>query len=465
MNIPIEKIAKYLPAVEKPTYKQNFNTKLIWTGVALLLYFLLSEIKIFGTGVPPAQEYVQTIQLLLGAKLGSLMTLGIGPVVTAGILLQLVVGAKIINWDMNKSEGREKFQTWNKFLSIIFCFLTAFAYTIAGAVPVLAGVGNFIIVILQLAMGGIIVILLDELVSKWGFGSGISLFIAAGVGRQIFISLFSPFAPNPNPLLNPGPFTGSIWNFFSNVLAGLSSSAFLNFLPMLSTILVFIVTVYIQNIAVDIPLAFSAMRGFGRSWSLKLLYTSNIPVILAAALIANLQLMGRFGYDPKTLCSYLACYDTAGNVKGGVIYYLTSPRNLLGDAFRGTLTSSEGVRAVTYLIFLSLAAMIFSVFWISTSSMDAGSVAEQIESIGMQIPGYRRDKKTMEGVLQRYIPPLALMGGLIVGLVAALADFTGALGTGTGILLTVMIIYNYYEQLSNERLEEAHPLVRKVLGE
>jgi preprotein translocase subunit SecY len=83
----------------------------------------------------------------------------------------------------------------------------------------------------------------------------------------------------------------------------------------------------------------------------------------------------------------------------------------------------------------------------------------------MQIPGYRGDKKTMEGVLNRYIPYLTVMGGMLVGIFAALADFTGAIGTGTGILLAVMIIYNYYEQLSAENLDDAYPIVKSIIGE
>lgn len=460
MKIPIEKISKFLPTVEKPTYKQNFNKRIMWTGIALILYFILSYITIYGVAETQELEFLRTIQLLLGAKFGSLMTLGIGPVVTAGILLQLLVGSKIINWDTSKPEGREKFQTWSKLLSIAFCFLTAIAYVFARAVPVDGPITLAVFVIIQLAMGGIIVILLDEVVSKWGFGSGISLFIAAGVGSQIAIGILSPFTD----IRTGGP-VGSLFGFIANILSGNSLTALVFLLPVISTAVVFLITVYAQNIAVGIPLAFSSLRGFGRTWSLKLFYTSNIPVILAAALIANLQLMGRIGFDPKTNCGLLACYDESGNITGGVIYYLTSPRNLLGDVVAGLLTSSEIMRAMTYLAFLSIACMIFSVFWVSTSGMDPASVAEQIEDIGMQIPGYRRDKKTIEGVLQRYIPALALLGGLLVGLLAAFADFTGAIGSGTGILLTVMIVYNYYEELKQQRLEEAHPVIRKILGE
>ena len=93
--------------------------------------------------------------------------------------------------------------------------------------------------------------------------------------------------------------------------------------------------------------------------------------------------------------------------------------------------------------------------------MDARSVAEQIEGLGMQIPGFRRDPRIIEQVLNRYIPTLAIISGLFIGTLAAVADFTGALGTGTGILLMVMIIYSLYENIANRYMEDMHPAMRK----
>ncbi|MCD6381385.1 MAG: hypothetical protein J7L43_00190 [Candidatus Aenigmarchaeota archaeon] len=119
------------------------------------------------------------------------------------------------------------------------------------------------------------------------------------------------------------------------------------------------------------------------------------------------------------------------------------------------------LQAIGYLLFMGIGAMLFSILWVYTSGMDPRSVAEQIKSIGFQIPGFRRDPRIIEQVLDRYIPPLAVMGGLFVGLLAAFADFTGALGTGTGILLTVMIIYNFYEEISRRYVEEMNPAIRK----
>lgn len=457
ISIPIEKISRYLPTVEKPTYRQSLNKKFIWTGIALISYLILSHIVVYGIGKTPQLEALITIQTLLGAKFGSLMTLGIGPIVTAGILLQLLTGSKIINWDMTKPENRKKFSTWNKFLAIILCFIEAGAFVLAGALPVIGGTGMILFVILQLAAGGIIVILLDELVSKWGFGSGISLFIVAGITSQIIIGAISPFV-TPD-----GSYVGKFIGFITSVFTGNNALAFFYFLPLLTTALVFLIVIYAQGIKIDIPLSFRALRGFGRTWSMNLFYTSVIPVILAAALLANFQIMGRIGVDPVTRCSFLACYNEQGNVVSGVVYYLTSPHNFLMNAIAGAVTSSEILRAITYMLFMIIACTIFSIFWVSTSGMDASSVAEQLEGSGLQIPGYRPDKRTMAEVLNRYIPALAVLGGLAIGLLAAFADFVGAIGSGTGILLTVMILYNYYEQLQTENLEEAHPIIRKIV--
>ena len=474
-SFPIEKFAKYIPSVEKPTYRQTVNARLKWTGVALLLYFMLSSIQVFGIE-PGDYEQLRFYEIVLGSKFGSLMTLGIGPIVTSGILLQLLVGSKILDWDTTKPEEREKFQMWNKFLAVVLCFLEGIAFVLAGTLPVSGGVVMKALVVFQLAAGAILVILLDELVSKWGFGSGVSLFIAAGVGRQILIGLFSPFTNicDPSNLITCVPSVGNsprglVWAVIFNIFSNDTHAALLSVLPIISTAIMFLLVVYVQDVRVEIPLAFSSLRGFGRSWSLKLLYTSNIPVILTAAVIANLQLVAQMTASPNDMgmkCGVMGCFDPQTNqAVSGAIYYLTPPRSLVQDVVESTVAATDLVRVLTYTFFMCLFAMIFSVFWVGTSGMDAASVSEQIESIGLQIPGYRRDRRIIESVLNKYIPALAVLGGLAVGLLAAFADFTGTLGTGTGMLLTVMIVYNYYEQLSAERLDEAHPIVRQVFGE
>jgi preprotein translocase subunit SecY len=477
----VTKLSRYLPAVERPIYKVSLNRKLVWTGIVLIVYYLMSSQlfgRVYGVMEGAGQQF-QFLQILLGSSFGTLMTLGIGPIVTASIILQLLVGSKIIDWDLSDPEQRKKYDTVQKLSAIILCFVEAAAFVIGGAVPPRSpDVFTVTIVIIQLAVGGLVVILLDEIVSKWGIGSGISLFIVAGVANTIFIKLFSPCMMGEAGCILPPPGTepvGRVWAFLAYLLRDrMLSQALFAFLPILSTVVVFLMVIYAQGISVDIPLAFSALRGFGRRWSLKLFYTSNIPVILTAALLANFQLFSGMmakpsPENPDMSCSILGCFirtQAGGNQPiSGVIYYLSAPSNFLLDVISGVADAKLYLRALTYLLFMVGCSIVFSVFWVNTSGMDAESVAEQITSIGMQIPGYRSNPKIVKQVLNRYIPPLAVLGGAAIGFLAAFADFTGALGTGTGILLAVTIIYNFYEQLKTESLEGAHPWIRKFLGE
>ncbi|RLJ08988.1 MAG: hypothetical protein DRP15_04390, partial [Candidatus Aenigmatarchaeota archaeon] len=391
----------------------------------------------------------------------------------------------------------------------VFSLVEATIYVVMGAVPA-ASPSLTGIVIAQLAAGGILVIFMDELISKWGFGSGISLFIVAGVSKTIIVRAFNPLTQSGSLPSAANPPAGIIPFMITAIASGEPVQALLAFLPIVATILVFLLVIYTNGIKVEIPLAFGSIRGFGRRWPLKFFYTSNIPVILTAALLANIQLMGRT-LSQRGL-TWIAELDARGNITGGLLYFLTPPRTQalsgliisigvfvlvgialayytkrnalkVGSAFAvlgciswflfalslgmtslATIPAIDILRMITYSAFMIGGAVIFSVFWVTTAGMDAASVAQQIQSTGMQIPGYRRDVRIIEKVLNRYIPPLAVLGGAAVGFLAAFADFTGALGTGTGILLATMIIYNLYEELALQHLEDMHPMVRKLLG-
>lgn len=500
----LDDITSRLPGVEEPKTHLSFKTRVKWTLGILLIFLLMGQITLYGVEAAEVQR-LQFFELILGASIGTLMTLGIGPIVTASIILQLLVGAKIIPWDLKTTEGKKKFQGTQKLLAIFFCFFEAYAYVAFGAIkPANAELGTFSFLVLQLAFGAILVLFMDEVVSKWGIGSGISLFIAAGVTKQIFVRAF-------NPLTLPGETvpTGLIPQFVVFLGQGEVFQAIIALLPIIATIVVFAIIVYIQAVKVEIPLAFGSISGFGRRWPLNLIYTSNIPIILIAALIANIQLVGTLLSQPTEFgrCGSLGCFDTQGNPTSGFVYFLRPSADLainiffltflavafilamiafhfglmknsmhvLGgsiaagllaailvtNATVGLPIASEVARSIVYLLILVGGAVVFSVFWVATSGMDAETVAEQIQSLGMQVPGFRRDPRIIRQVLDRYIPVLAVMSGLIIGLIAALADFTNALGTGTGILLTVSIIYNFYEQISMRYVEDMHPAMRK----
>ncbi len=506
-------IISKLPGISEPKTYLSFKSRLKWTGLVLLIFLVMGQITLYGISSVQA-GHLQTLEMIMGASFGSLVTLGIGPIVTSSIILQLLVGSKILPWNLRSPEGRSKFQGTQKLLAILFCIFEGFTFVSFGAItPISPSPVIMFILITQLAFGGFILLLMDEVVSKWGIGSGISLFIAAGVTKGIFIRAFNPLVPAGESMS-----AGLIPQFVSYLGLGDIFSSIAVILPIFATVIVFLIVVYAQSIRVEIPLAFGTIRGFSRRWPLKLIYTSNIPVILVAALLANLHLMATMTAQPvdeATNCSFLGCFDKeTGNPTDGIIYYLSVPRphtpfilptqvffltflavilftsmlalyfsyrngmrivmfsaivgfilaTVVTGSFIGLPTVTDVLRVTFYLMFMIVGATIFSMFWVSTAGMDSRSVAEQIEGMGMQIPGFRRDPRIVEQVLNRYIPSLAIISGAFVGSLAALADFTGALGTGTGILLTVMIIYNFYEQISMRYVEDMHPAVRKFFS-
>ena len=456
-------IIENLPEVAHPTQKKlPFKDKLKWTLITLVLFFVLGMIPLFGLGSNALQQF-EFLSIILGASFGSVISLGIGPIVTASIVLQLLNGSGIWKFDLTKSEGKKRFQGTQKLFSIFFIILEGAIYVFMGGLaPNAAYAGTplyfqlELILIFQLFLGGVLIMFMDEIISKWGFGSGISLFIAAGVAQQIFIRAFS-FLPDPR---SPGSTAGAIPTLFTSLSSGDPVTAFLMINSIVATVAVFLIAVYVQAMKVEIPLSFGRIRGHGIRWPLNFLYTSNIPVILVAALMANVQLFAtllqKWGHP------ILGTFSQGTPVSGFVLWL--SGKELVPKLIKGSLVWADVGHALVYVLFMIIGSVIFSIFWVQSAGMDARSQAKQMMSSGLQIPGFRRDERVLERLLDRYIMPLTIMGAITVGFLAALADLTGALSRGTGILLTVMIIYQLYEQIAREHMMDMNPMMRKFMG-
>ncbi len=451
-------LMKFIPGIQKPEKRLNFKQKLKWTGLILVLFFVMSQIIVWGVDINAVQHFI-FLETVLGSSMGSLVTLGIGPIVTASIILQLLTGSGILNWDMSSHEGKMRFMGTQKILALFFCFFEAIAFVTFGAIPSSGGLFVTVALILQLAAGGMIIILMDEVVSKWGIGSGVSLFIAAGVSKTIIIRALS--------FIGEGGPAGAIPAAIVSAMAGRPDSAMITLIPLAFTIVVFLFVAYAQSMRVEIPLTMGRIRGFAYRHPLKFIYASNIPVILTSALLANMEIFSRMLHNNGF--SLLGSFNSEGQVTGGIMFFLSPPRtntlsNLVVSSISGVTISPAALTWITYALFMVIGSIIFSVFWVSTAGMDSKTVAKQLHNMGLGIPGFRSDIRIMEKILDKYILALSVMGGAFVGILASFADFTGAFGSGTGILLTVMIIFNLYEQITQHHLEDMNPAVRKFLG-
>jgi preprotein translocase subunit SecY len=450
----VRRITSAIPEVAGPKGNLGFREKLKWTIGIVILFLVLGLVPLYGLGQNALSQF-EFLSTLLGAQFGSLVSLGIGPIVTASIVLQLLNGAGILNYNMQDPQGKQDFQAMQQLMTIFFVILEAIIYVAMGGLAPAPGVPAFVL-IFQLFLGGMIIVYMDQIVSKWGFSSGISLFIAAGVSQTIFIRALNPL-PSPQ---NPEIATGAIPALFELLSQGNPTGAALQLVGIIATLGVFAFVVYTQAMKVEVPLSFGRVRGHGVRWPLQFFYTNVIPVILVGALLANIQLFGKL-LDNWGL-PLLGTFNGSQPAPGSIAAFFQSP-NIVQALVTGSFTFDQGLQALVYVIIYMLGCMVFSIFWMQSAGMDARSQAEQILNSGLQIPGFRKDKRVLERMLNRYIWPLTVMGGLAVGFLAAVADLTGAFGGGTGILLTVMITYRLYEEVAREHMMDMNPMMRKFM--
>jgi preprotein translocase SecY subunit len=460
-------VARVVPEIKAPERRVRFNEKIFWTAIVLVIYLIMSEVPLYG--IPQTQqESFSALRIIWASHRGTLMELGIGPIVTAGLILQLLVGSGMIECDMSSPEDRALFTTASKVFSIILTGVQAFAYMVSGMYSV-PSAAIAIIVFLQLLASGIIILLMDELIQKgWGLGSGISLFIMAGVAQQIIWQCFNP---------PTGLFVGAL----TLVLTGqqtlnwwiVGGGAYPSLIGFIATIIAFLVIIYMEGVRVELPLSYAGYKGYRSRYPIKLLYVSNLPVIFASALFANIYLFSQLFWSMSgqpspgrnfwlDLLGQFQWTGTSPNQQlepvGGLVYYVTAPHSLANALERPD-------RAFGYMAILIVFCVIFSLTWLEVGGLGPSTVAKQLVDAGMQIPGYRRSGKAVESILKRYIPTVTVLGGIIVGLIAAVSDFFGVFGSGMGILLSVGIIYQYYELLMQERAAEMYPAFRRLLGE
>ena len=450
------------PEVNFPSQRRlPFKEKLKWTLIILVLFFVLGLVPLFGLGVN-ALERFDYLSAIMAAEFGSLISLGIGPIVTASIVLQLLSGSGMVKFDTSTEEGKKKFHGVQKWLAVAFVIFEAFVYVFMGGLSppeALGGTAAYLslqmILVFQLFLGGLMIMFMDDVINKWGFGSGVSLFIAAGVSKTIVVRAFNPL-PSPT---NPEIASGAIPALIQHLAGGEPTAALLLIAGLAATAVVFAIAVFGQAMKVEIPLSFGRVRGYGIRWPLQFIYTSNIPVILISALIANIQLwarlLERWGYP--LLGTFM------GNTPAtGIVSWLFAP-NIVEKLITKSITLANVGQALFYVLFLVVGSVVFSVFWVQTSGMDARAQAKNIMSSGLQIPGFRRDERVLEHILNRYIWPLTIMGAIFIGILAGIADLSGALVQGTSLLLAVMIIYRLYEEIGTQHMYDMNPMLRKFM--
>lgn len=473
----ITPILTRLPAVASPEGHVHLKKKLVWTVGILVLYFALSNVPLFGMS-DESVDMFEMYRAFFAGQGGTLMLLGIGPIVTGSIILQLLVGAGVIQLDLSDPHDQAIFQGLQKMLVFVMIVFETLPQILGGYIKpsteVASALGvdlSFIVALLfiQICAGGVLILFMDEIVSKWGIGSGVGLFIVAGVSQAIITGMF-------NWQLDAGLPVGLIprWIYLAQV--GLPTGLVkilitTGFLALISTIVIFMIVVFVESTRIEIPLAHSAVRGARGRFPVKLIYASVLPMILVRALQANIQMIGML-LSNKGI-TILGKFE-GSTPTGGVMYYLAplhSPHDWIPSLVETNYASlgyaspevwQIGLRVFCDATMLIVGGIIFALFWIETTGMGAKNVAQNIYRSGMQIPGFRRSPQSIERVMLRYVPKVTIIGGAFIGALTLLASLMGTVGGagGTGLLLAVSIVYRLYEDLASEQMMEMHPMMR-----
>ena len=473
----IKSVGTILPEIPKPERKPSLNERFVWTAIALIAYLVMATTPLYGFSGSTSNDQLAFLRVVFASTQGTLMELGIGPIVTAGLILQLLVGSDIIKLDMSDSSDRAIFGSATKLLTLIVIVGESMAYIYGGALGVL-GQTQSLVVFVQLFVASVLVLLLDELIQKgWGIGSGVSLFILAGVCQTVMWYTFSPitFALTSTTSAYFGFIPATISAFFTNTLPSMVVREFKypSLLTFSLTIVMILVLVYIEGIRVELPITSIKYRGFQGVYPIKLLYVSNIPVILVSALGANVTFFSRLlfnyvGSSPPWWLGLIAQFPVATNSSSsaypisGIVYFMTAPQGL--SVADGTGTLQDPIHALIYLLYLVGMSILFARLWVEIGGLNPKAVAKNLMDADVQVPGIRRTRLSIEQMHNRYIPTLTIIGGILIGLIAGVSDLFGVFGTGIGILLMVDIILQYYQMLLKEQVEEVSPALAGLIG-
>jgi preprotein translocase subunit SecY len=465
-------VAKYVPTVPKPKRRPSLGERLAWTFLALLVYLLMAHTPLYGIQVTGPEQFL-LIQVIFAAHSGTLMELGIGPIVTAGLIMQILAGAKIVDIDLTDPEKRREFTMVQKTLAIVLTAFQAAMYSLAcrywnfAGNPIThctASSSIRVAVALQLFLATFLIMILDEMVQKgWGIGSGVSLFILAGVATTVFWNTFSP-------LRVQGEYVGFIPYLVDAVFNRRDlANVFIrpggrDLVGLLATITIAILLVYLSSMRVEIPITSPRLYTIKSRVPLQFLYVSNIPVLFIGILYSNIIVFAALirnylrNIVPASVVNFLVQYDAQGRVTGGLAYYLSGPSGVYSAAH-------DPVHTIIYSVLVIVFAIMFGLMWVEVAGLNPPAQAQQLIDSGFEVPGLRRNPKILEHILARYIYPLTILSSIIVAVIAIIADILGAYGTGMGLLLAIGILQQYYAAIAYERALEAYPLLRRFIGE
>ncbi|KAG0742399.1 hypothetical protein G6F16_009742 [Rhizopus arrhizus] len=447
-----------LPDVESPDRKLPFNERVVYAGVSLLVYMVMSQLPLYGIKSLESSDPLDSLRVVMASNRGTLTELGVIPILTSGMIMQLLAAANFIRVDYNLKEDRALFSGAQKLFAILLAAAQALVLVFTGLYgnPNDIGAVGYGLLTLQLVLSSTVIMLMDELMQKgYGLGSGINIFVAANVCQTVFWKFMS-FSSVPT--YRGSEYEGAIVSIFhligsrSNKIRALKDAFYRPDLPnamnAIATISTFALVTYLLGYRVELSIKSSRMRSQRASYPIRLFYTSGMPLMLQSALFSNVLLVSYLFstyFENNLLVRVLGVWSGDKLVPvDGIVYYLSAPHGLIDAIF-------HPVHTLVYASLTTIVCAYLSKLWTDVSGSSSRDVARQLKDQQVTIAGYRDVSVYKE--LNRVILPAASIGGATLAIASVLADVLGSIGTGPGILISVLVIFQYFEMFAREQME------------
>lgn len=380
---------------------------------ALIVYRFLSAIPI--SGVDPIRlaqflannQFLGLLSVFSGGSFSqlSIMMLGVGPYITASIIMQLgtVVFPSIKRMYSDEGEaGRTKFTAWSRMLTIPLAILQGVAFlSLLESQGIIVGLTSFefAVNVFLVAAGSILLMWIGELITEFGIGNGVSLIIFAGIVASV-----------------PGAVAALL---FSASAANIP--AYLGFLAIAIAVIYSIVMVAEAERSVPIAYARGGRALVPGSAStylpIRLLQAGVIPIIFALSLILL----------PQMVLTGLAAIGVPGLDAASAAYV----------AFSANTWAYGAVYFVLVVMFT---------FFYTSITFEPKRVSDNLQKSGAFVPGVRPGRET-ESFIGNVVNRITLPGALFLGIVAVipfivqgLTGITAILVGGTALLIAVQVL-------------------------
>jgi len=403
---------------------KELRNKILFVFALFVVFSLVSNIPVPGVDTSKLKEFFQGNQLfgLINIFTGgamqnfSIAMLGLGPFITATIILQLLtmIFPKLKEiYHESGPEGRNKFNQYGRILTVPLAALQGYAMTnLLISQQIIGYLSPFAMLtaITIITAGAVFLMWLGELISEKGIGNGVSLLIFAGIIARVPSSI-------------------------QQIIATYSPSQLPSYIGFIAVAVLVIVGVVIINEAQrKIPIAYAkrirgrrVYGGFSTYLPLRVNQAGVIPIIFALSIMLFPGMIAKF-------------FSAAANPT------IAHIANSIGNIFQNNLF---------YGVVYFLLVVVFTFFYTAVT-FDPKAIAENIQKNGGFVPGIRPGDNTA-GFFSHILNKITLVGALFLGLIAVLpVIMKGATGVaslsigGTAVLIVVSVVLETMKQVESQ---------------